>query len=184
MCAKFVFSRTVGILAAALIIGATPAANASLIGDTVTVTNEFPLGTVTNTQLVVVTPGNEALSLGGAAFVDINAASIEIIWTRGVATRNGIFNGYVFSDLDWLPDAGSIVGVSLNTNIAGITLSDITFTTDSVAINVEGTSRTSDSFLDVLLTTTHGNRIPEPSTVLLFGIGLAGLGLARRKRVV
>lgn len=175
-------NRVAGVIAGGFLLCAATAANASLIGDTITVTNESPLGTILNSQFVVVTEANEAVSLGGAAFADINAASIEIIWTRGVATRNGPFNGYVFSDLDWLPDAGSIVGVSLVTNIDGITMQDVTFTADSVAIDTEGTARTNTSFLNVFLETSHSSQIPEPGTLAMFGLGLAGLGLARRRR--
>ena len=75
-------------------------------------------------------PGS--LTLSGSTMTFAYATSAE-----GDTFAPGTFNGYVLTDDN--PTFGDILGATLtSTNIAGLTASDITHTSDSVLVNVAG----------------------------------------------
>lgn len=173
-------------------------ASATLIGDQVLIEqNRTTLGTFRD-DLVTVGAGVE-LSCPGAfelceanipgdsqGSIDIGASSILFNLGSIIAAvfDSDTFNGYIFSDLDWTDGPGAITGVSLVTDVDGLSASRISFGSDFVAVNFESLLLDEDdTFFE--LTLTHSVSVPEPGTLGLLVAGLLGFlakSLSRRHR--
>ena len=182
------------VIGGLMILGLPSIASASLIGDTIDIEWWFPdTSTVFASdshlvsELVEVNCPNDSTAnsnicagfVSWPASIDIGAETIRYqqIGSPGFTTAG--FNGWVFSDLDW-GVAGEIIGVSLDTNIDGLDLNRVSYTADSVSINLQGLGGDlRREFAELTLDVRH---VPDPATLALFGIGLAGLGFARRKK--
>jgi hypothetical protein len=115
------------------------------------------------------------------ATIDIGASTISYnhpVIPSGF--NSGDFNGFEFSDLDWVGDHGFLVGFTRDTNIAGLDVSRVAFGDDFIRINLQGlAANTTDRFF--VLTLDH-SPIPEPTSAILFGAGLLVVGSALRRR--
>ena len=191
---------TLGVL---LILGTIGISHASLIGDTVmcsTDSTRFECAT----DFEVVGGGNEFTLIDSSSSdnlfdIDILGTSFTISENFSYTTLEIVAGTLTLSSLDWLnfPN-GYISGVSLIgvAGVTGLALSDISFTEDSVTVDLSETSWSRNSRAGVRLTVSHGApefallaapnptalAVPEPTTLALFGIGLAGMGFARKKR--
>ena len=195
----------IGVLVAGgLAIGFVPAANASLIGDSVLVETQF--GGFVFSDVVTVGAGNELeggdssdhatdksgpgsrfLLLGD--FIDIGADRV----TFSFEPTPGILSFSVqFSDLDWTDAPGRLVSVFAESGSQGIASVDILFVDDSlfvIAAVVDGFN-SGREFFTIVLNTTHDPvpvppaLIPLPAALPLYGTGLAVMGFIgwRRKR--
>ena len=108
---------------------------------------------------------------------DITSSSIDITWLHETLYDNPSFNGEVFK----LPGA-DITGITVNQDVGAI----VTFDSTDVYVNLSGdlVMNLGLSFVDVTLTTSvppPPPAVPEPLSLSLFGIGLAGIALARRR---
>jgi hypothetical protein len=174
---KFVKATVLGA-AVAMFAAFSGPAQATLIGDDVTLelladgSNFF--GPVTET----VGAGVE-FDLFPFFAADVGASTIDLdaIFGSAVLVIGGDFD-FVFTDLDWVGESGVIVDVVL-TAFQGI--GSVSFTGDSVTISF----LTDDRFVagpiaSIEIITRHAS-VPEPGSLALLGLGLAGLGFARRK---
>ncbi len=178
-------------LAAAMLICEVSPAKADLMGATVsiggycctsptapdlftnvitgTVPVSFPVGSLKSVTTLEVIP----------ASFDITAD--QIVETSAVAAlaTSGSFNGPVY-DFSGLSSPITKVTVDPLSTIIPVS---VTFTGDSVAVNVAGKSIPAGGkyILDV---TTGRVTTPEPSAIALFGVSLAGLAIVRRRRNV
>ena len=181
--------KLIGLLVLLSFIGWTGNVGATLIGDTVTIRHDFsdvgstigggPFDVLVQAGLGDLTqpyfPNSNWYS------VDVEASSFSVLYGRAPSWSSAIFNGLIISDMDWIGAPGSIVGVNVSTNLAGFDNSRVTFTADSVSINWQSLSFAAGTRWDIDLITTHS--VPVPATLILFGLGLAGLGWSNRKKV-
>ena len=166
-----------------------PMANATLIGDTVQMGHYFSTGICCGgiTDVVVEAGNGDATEpyFSGSNWytVDVEASSLSVVYGREPSWAGGgdfAFNGLRVTGLDWVGDAsGFISGIVASSSVGGFDLSRFSFTDHSVSINWSGLSFEAGSRFDIELITSHA--VPEPSTLILLGVGLLGLGLKRRK---
>lgn len=109
---------------------------------------------------------------------DVGASSIEITSLIG-PVRFSTNIDFVFTDLDWVGEAGVIVDVLLNP-VQGI--GSVSFTEDSVTFSVLRLDNVNLGVLASIELVTRHASVPEPGTLALLGLGLAGLAAVRQRR--
>jgi hypothetical protein len=110
--------------------------------------------------------------------ISSTANSITYTEAAGDAWSGGAFNGFEYSGLTFT--SGSLIGVSLATNIVGLSAADVSISGGDIFINYQGLSTTSAAGGPVYATLTL--QTPEPGSLLLLSMGLLGLlGMTRRK---
>ena len=171
-------TRLGAIITGLFMLGVSTTANATLIGDMITCNGiSYTCDVGSNT----VGAGPEfAIDFNGFPRfnVDVDASSISIIAVTNVIT--GTIFEITIGDLDWVGMSGEIVGITnFSSNAVGITLSDITVNPHSIDIDLNDAEWDLAAVTSFDLVTRH---IPEPGTLALFGLGLAGLGFARRRK--
>lgn len=175
-------------LAIIAILLAPMAANADFMGSTIEVNFLYPdISTNCCGSFDVLVGAGQELAPGdvpgynSAAFVDISSTQIEYGQTRGTVYSSGSFNGlHFFDELSLLAD---IVGVSVNaaTSLVGFDSSRVSFDANNIYINMVNLSA---SVAHSVIVDVQFANIPEPGTLALLGLGLAGVGFARRRKQV
>lgn len=184
MLIKTISARFGALMAGGLMLCTASAANASLINDSITGTGLF---LSPSPGPVVVGGGTEFNITFGTSnniAVDIGADTITFMKTAGDLIGLGGGWIYTFSDLHWTddPDAG-LGGVEITSStLIGFDLSDISFSEHEVIIDLTATDGWGGLSSNGGFTLTLSHDVPEPATLAIFGIGLAGLGFARRRR--
>lgn len=163
-------------------------AHAGLIGDTVNASISSP-------YVITVNPGTATVSTGGPEFeLDIGGGRMINIDVQNdfiTFTYNGVENA-VFSF------SGSLLTISgIDDVVTGITVTETntldpsfgpldfgpntaSFTAHSITLSLDGGWDATDT-VRIDITSRRAN-VPEPGSLALLGLGLAGLGALRRKR--
>lgn len=153
-------------------------ASAGMIGSSVRVTNEYPsLGNALESfGPLTVANGTVVESLGLGASLTFSDDSILLTnLTAGAFVGPG-FNGFVVSFLSgFTPTSATVTASSIASLVPVIDI----FGSD-LRINLAGKSGGAGD--TVTISVTSGRSVPEPTGIALFGAGLLGFGIARRRR--
>lgn len=147
-------------------------------------------GTSRGSSILTVGTPLSCTGSGGAgicnAFLEpatILASGDTISLTEGAGTsfNNTAFNGVDFSGLTFAGGA-TLTGFSLDTNLSGLTSSDISFTSNSIEFNASGLSFANAPYYVKLNLSTSSGAVPETATWAMMIVGMGAVGFAMRRR--
>jgi hypothetical protein len=188
-------STILGLAIGIALLGQALPVEAGLLGSTVDVTVRFP-----DQSTVFLDAGNAVVGAGieypVGSFAAYNAnLSIDLTDTQIIVSLNGTstgfsgffggvpvtFNGFAITDL-----SGTIASAVADGS-SGFSPESITIDGDTLFLNYKGVETlealdTSIIDIETAAATTPPANVPEPVSVGLFGAGLVGLGLMRRRR--
>ena len=174
------------IIASLLFITSISVANAGFIGNSLDADYRYTdLSTDILMPLVpkYVEDGEEWSSNLFSIDADDSSIAISGSSPSGPSVFTGSFNGWIFKDVSESIDDITRVTIDSTTSLNGFGSSNIRFTQNSISLNFAGITY-SDLFVKVNVDFgSTGSTVPEPSIIALFGLGLAGLFLAHRRRL-
>lgn len=176
-------SRLMVAIASGLI---TAQAHAGLIGDTVDASMSSPFA-------IFVSPGTATVSTGGPEFamdlgsgrtinIDVQDNFITFTYNNGVNAVFSVCNDNCRFTISGIDDV--ITGITVTeTDAVGpsgpLGPNTASFTDHSITLSFDGLWDVTDAVrIDI---TTRQTNVPEPGSLALLGLGVAGLGAIRRK---
>ena len=187
--------KLVTIALAAVALGLVGnAASASILGDEVGLTvvlNPGTMAEITVLQTMVTVEGETEIAdfaIDGL-LLSIDLDGDSVLWTLENTTLAPVNLPRIelnVLDLDWLPDPGEVGNAFVAANLDDLDVS-LTNTTDSIRLVVEPFTIMEEgtTALGVNFDARHDEDpvVPEPATMALMGLGLAGLAVRARRRV-
>ena len=189
------FRKMLPAAIAAVALSFAGLASAGVIGDTVT------MGRYLNGQTigpgtgccgpvdVVVAAGTgdlTNLSSGNNLYVDMDDLLIRLLLGPFGGSGGGFSDHLIrIEGIDFFGDAVRyLTGITIMSfgNISGFSLANITFADHSVIFNVGSWNWSGGQEIDVALTFSDSNSVPEPGSLTLLGLGIVGLGIVRRRK--
>ncbi len=166
-----------------LLLGLFSNANASLVGDSITL-GHYGYDDYISSVTTNVGAGIEYTSY--YVSIDVGESSISIGFPHSLTAGQGFITydtlvGPLIQDLN--DDVGSVItGISIDTSITQW-IPKVTFTDDSVSVWLNGTPGPFETTDYITVGLTFGDPVPIPSTIFLLGFGLLGLAeVSRRKK--
>jgi hypothetical protein len=174
---------------------AMPAAAATLTGTTVTAAYYFPnISTLDGTKTFTIGAGPEVSCtpsspksgdcgvLLGSYSLDFGTDTIAFNQQLSAANfyNSAAFNGWVFSGLSF--GSGITSAILTSTGITGLTQSMLSFTSNSITLNLQGLAVSANNSWSIKLGTSSVSAVPVPATGILMLAGLGGLAAMRRRR--
>jgi hypothetical protein len=128
---------------------------------------------------VEIAPTGDDCASGHYAFnysVDYSDTSILVTYVTSGGWAPATFNGFVVNDVNGtIPAFNATLGF---TDVTGFDASRLTFDADNIFLNWQDLSYQTGNTIRIDLARSS---VPEPTTLLLLGLGLAGLGFARKR---
>lgn len=167
--------------------GAVQEASADMIGDTITINRRFPdlstlflappPGTVTTT---VVAGSADAVSPQATLYL-INPEANDLIFDFLASSAFGGATPGIFDGLEFLGFNETIQNVSV-VDSTGIVVAGLAFGAGFIHLDLDGAFTASSTLQLHVDFAPAAVGVPEPATLALLGLGLAGFGFMRRKR--
>ncbi len=169
------------------LVMASTTAYAGLVGTTVTLDYHAP--NRTTTDVFTVTGGVDITCPGPYNVCSLLTAPVQTI-AVGENTITYTFTGCCsafeptppnYFDFENLNLGSPITSVTLSTNLAGLDLTRLSFTNDSVQLHMQGIQTPGP--VDYFVLTLNPAATPEPSSLALLGSGSLGLFVVARRRL-